>query len=121
MADTSVATPNARISPFDQILEVEREQQRREHDARAALEQERVAEEDAMRAEFDAKVEQTRLAKRQELVDYKNKELPQILTQGEERTKQEIARIERECTPRVETAAKSVVEYALSSNFPLSL
>lgn len=121
MAASSVSTPNARVSPFDQILEVEREQERREHDARVALEQERAAEEDALRAEADAKVEQTRQAKRQELVDYKNNHLPQILTQGEERTKQEIARIERECAPRVEAAAKAVVDHALSSTFSLSL
>lgn len=120
---TSFAVPGAsqapsRHSPFDQILEVEREQERRVHDALAALEQERETEEDAMRRSHDARVEEARAKAREELVRYKDAHLPQILKQAEERAARDIARVDRESTSRVDAAAKAVVDLVLSSDFP---
>lgn len=114
-------TQNQRLSPFDQIVEVEAEQERRVHDATATLEQERIAEEDALRARHAQDVEKARAAGREELVAYKNNELPKILQAAQERGAAERAAIEREGAPRVAVAAKKVVEAALSPDFSLSL
>jgi hypothetical protein len=107
-----------RTSPFDQILQTETEQERRVHDALAALEQERVAEEDALRERQAIAVEQSRASAREELVQYKNTQLPAILKDAEERSAAERARIEREASPRVDAAAQAVVDAAFSDTFP---
>jgi len=107
-----------RQSPFDQILSVEREQQRRMHDAQRAIEEERIAEENTIRTQQDARVESSRAKAREELVQYKNTQLPQILTSAQERSEQDVARVLRESDTRVTAAAKSVVNAALSPDFP---
>lgn len=107
-----------RTSPFEQIVEREERHETLVRDAESALEQERIAEEDAIRAEQDAKVEQARTKGREELLTFKNTHLPQILKQGEESAAQEVARIEREGSARVAVAAKHVVDTALSPAFP---
>lgn len=107
-----------RQSPFDQILSVEREQERRMHDAQRAIEEERIAEENTIRTQQDARVESSRAKAREELVQYKNTQLPQILTSAQERSEQDVARVLRESDTRVAAAAKSVVNAALSPDFP---
>jgi hypothetical protein len=107
-----------RQSPFDQILSVEREQERRMHDAQRAIEEERIAEENTIRTQQDARVESSRAKAREELVQYKNTQLPQILTSAQERSEQDVARVLRESDTRVTAAAKSVVNAALSPDFP---
>jgi hypothetical protein len=116
----AVPTPaqQARTSPFEQVLEHEEQHDARIRNAEATLEQERQAEEDAIRAEQDAKVDQARAKGREELLEFKNTYLPQILKQGQEQAAQEVARIEREGSARVAVAAKHVVDTALSPNFP---
>lgn len=121
MVSTFAVQENAqpvRTSPFDQVLEREKEQDARLHSAMTALEQERQAEEDAIRAEQDARVEQARTKGREELLAFKNTHLPQILKQGEEQAAQEVARIEREGSARVSAAAKLIIDTALSPDFP---
>lgn len=116
--DVPTPAQPARTSPFEQVLEREQQHDARIRDAMAALEHERQTEEDAIRAEQDAKVEQARLKGREELLAFKNTYLPQILKQGEEQAAQEVARIEREGSARVAAAAKHVVDTALSPDFP---
>ena len=82
------------------------------------MEEERIAEENTIRAQQDARVESSRVKAREELVQYKNTQLPQILTQGQERSEQDVARVMRESDARVAAAAKSVVNAALSPDFP---
>jgi hypothetical protein len=109
---------SVRTSPFEQVLEHEEQHEARVRDAEATLEQERQAEEDAIRAEQNATVDQARAKGREELIAFKNTHLPNILKQGEEQAAHEVARIEREGSARVAAAAKHVVDLALSPNFP---
>ncbi len=112
------AAHQTRTSPFEQVVEREEQHERLVRDAESALEQERIAEEDGIRAEQDAKVEQARAKGREELLTFKNTHLPQILKQGEEQAANDVARIEREGSARVAAAAKHVVDIALSPAFP---
>lgn len=116
----AVPTPAqpVRTSPFEQVLDHEKQHDARIRDAETTIEQERLADEDAIRAEQDAKVEQGRAKGREELLAFKNTYLPQILKQGQEQAAQEVARIEREGSARVAVATKHVVDTALSPNFP---
>lgn len=88
------------------------------HDAQRAIEEERIAEENTIRTQQDARVESSRAKAREELVQYKNTQLPQILTSAQERSEQDVARVLRESDTRVAAAAKSVVNAALSPDFP---
>ncbi len=116
--DIPPAVQPTRLSPFDQVLEREREEDARIHDALALLNQERTAEEDALRAEHEATIERARLKGREELVHYKNTHLPVILQQGEEEAVQEVARIERQGALQIDRAAKNVLDVAYSPDFP---
>lgn len=116
--DMPTITQPTRLSPFDQVIEREREEDARYGEAIAALDQERIAEEDSLRAEHNAAVEQARIKKREELVHFKNTHLPTTLQQGEEEAAQEVARITREGTSRIDRAAQKIVDTALSSDFP---
>lgn len=107
-----------RTSPFEQVLEHEEQDDVRVRDAVAALELERQADEDAIRAECDAKVEQSRVKGREELLTFKNTYLPDILKKGEADAANEVARIEREGSARIDVAAKHVFDTARSPNFP---
>jgi hypothetical protein len=106
------------MSPFDQVLEREQEQENRIHTAVKALEDEKQSEEDALRAAHDATVEEARTKGREELVSFKKTHLPTVLQRGEDEVARNIARIKKEGSPRVAVAAKLVVDAALSPDFP---
>ncbi len=118
MSDTAAPT---RLGPFDQILAAEHERNERLRHATAQLDNERTSKEDALLAEENAAVEAARAKAREELIDYKNNELPLILKDAKDQAAAEVARIERECAPRVAKAADHIVTHALSSDFSLSL
>jgi F0F1-type ATP synthase membrane subunit b/b' len=105
--DMSATTQPTRLSPFDQVIEREREEEARIHTAIAALDQER-----------NAVVEQARMKGKEELVHFKNTHLPTILQEGEQEAAQEVARIKREGASQIDRAAQNIVDVALSSDFP---
>ena len=113
----STTTAN-RAGPFDQILEAEHERDERLRQTHADLERERMQKEDALLSEETAAVEGARAKAREELLAYKNDQLPHILKNAKEQAAAEVARIEREGASRVQKAADSVVDAALSDLLP---
>ncbi len=117
-SSATAAAAAQRLSPFDQILERERADEQLLHDAMAALEQERIAGEDALRTRQAHEIDQARSKAREELLEYKNTHLPQILKESAAHAARERERIEREGASRVDAAATIVVDTALSDILP---
>lgn len=113
-----IPTGPIHTGPFEQILEREQQHETRERDALAAFDQERTKEEDSIRAEQDAKIDEARNKGDEDLASFERARLPQLVKEKEERAAHEITRIEREGTARIEAAAKHIVDTALSPELP---
>lgn len=105
-------------NPFEQVLAREQEHDRAAREALAVLDDERMADENALAAEQREKVDRANAQARQSIDAFRATELPRMQREGEVRANDEAERISRESNRNIDAAAALVVETALSADFP---